>query len=391
MCNASASSVVKRVNGRTPMKTPPLLAPAMLFLQVVLPRTEAAQPRPTPGVPQSDLRLRLDAEAPHWLKEYDVPSVAIAYVENGKLAWTAVYGEQSPGVPATARTLYNIASLTKPISAELILRLASAGQLSLDEPVSAYWIDPDVKDNAWNQLLTPRLCLSHQTGFTNWRYQTNNVLHFQWEPGTRTGYSGEGYDYLGRFVEKKTGRGFEDLAKEYVFDPIGMSDTAYSARDWYAGRLAVPHGPKGESEPKTQSTWCAADLVRTTIGDYVKFLVSSMRNEGVTREIAAQRVTSTRNQITPAEQATLCARAGAEPTTCRLTSGMGLGWQVVKHNDETIVNHDGSDWGVHTLAFYIPQRTVGAVIFTNGEDGAKVIREVVGMLYPDPVFIATLD
>lgn len=62
--------------------------------------------------------------------QYDVPSVAIGYIENDKLAWTAVYGEQSPGVPATDNTLYNIASLTKPISAETILRLASKGALA---------------------------------------------------------------------------------------------------------------------------------------------------------------------------------------------------------------------------------------------------------------------
>ena len=137
------------------------------------------------------MRAALDRNVPDWLKQFDVPSVAVAYIRKGKIDWTAVYGEQSPGVPANARTLYNVASLTKPISAEVILRLASKRKISLDESVSAYWIDPDVKDNPWNALLTPRLCLSHQTGFTNWRYQTNNVLTFNGNlelgPATRAG------------------------------------------------------------------------------------------------------------------------------------------------------------------------------------------------------------
>src|SRR6266852_3929780 len=159
----------------------------------------SAQSSPTPKVSrESDLQAQVAQKAPLWLKQYDVPSVAVAYIEKGKVAWTAVYGEQSPGVPATGKTLYNVASLTKPISAEVILRLASKGKLSLDEPVSTFWIDPDVKDNPWNKLLTPRLCLSHQTGFANWRDQ-NGVLKFQWQPGTSTGYSGEGYDYVARF------------------------------------------------------------------------------------------------------------------------------------------------------------------------------------------------
>jgi len=202
----------------------------------------------------SAFEAELDRKAPQWLRQYDVPSVAVAYIEDGKVAWTKVYGQQSPGVPATSKTLYNVASLTKPISAEVILRLASAGKLSLDEQISNVWVDPDVKENPWNRLLTPRLCLSHQTGFPNWRDQAKGGLKFQWEPGTKTGYSGEGYDYVARFAEKKLGRSFETLAQEYVFDQIGMKDTAYSPRDWFAGRLAVARGPNGENQPATQST-----------------------------------------------------------------------------------------------------------------------------------------
>jgi len=342
------------------------------------------------SIPESEFRSRLDQNVPQWLKENDVPSVAVAYIENGKIGWTVVYGEQSRGVPATAKTLYNVASLTKPISAEVILRLVSKRKLSLDEPISAYWVDPDVKNNPWNRLLTPRLCLSHQTGFTNWRYETNNVLKFQWEPGTRTGYSGEGYDYVARFAEKKTGQSFEDLAQKYVFDPIGMKDTSYTARDWYTGRMADPRGPKGEVEPGSKSTWSAADLVRTTVGDYARFVVSVMHNEGLTRQIAAQRLNITRNQVTPEHKQKLCPLIKLGSTECDLAAGLGLGWQVINMGGEKIVDHAGSDWGVHTLVFFIPERQIGVVLFTNGENGMKVIREIVRILYPNQAFIATL-
>ena len=339
---------------------------------------------------QASMRAHLDQNAARWLKQYDVPSVAVAYIENGKLAWTAVYGEQSPGVPANDRTLYNLASLTKPVTAELVLRLASKGMLSLDEPISPYWIDPDVKDDPWNKLLTPRLCLSHETGFTNWRYQTNGVLTFQWKPGTQTGYSGEGYDYVGRFAEKKLGRPFEDLAKDYVFDPIGMKETSYTKRDWFVGRVAEPRGPKGETEPKTQTQWTGADLIRTTIGDYAKFLIAVMRKEGLTDKIASEQITSTRNLASREQVEQLCAAAKVDPTVCQGTAGMGLGWEVLTLNGETIIDHSGSDWGVHTLAFYAPQKQMGIVVFTNGDKGNEVIREVVRTLYPNRLFLATL-
>ena len=62
--------------------------------------------------------------------------------------------------------------------------------------MSPFWLDPDIKDDPWSKLLTPRLCLSHQTGFANWRRMTGGVLKIRWEPGTQTGYSGEGYNYV---------------------------------------------------------------------------------------------------------------------------------------------------------------------------------------------------
>jgi CubicO group peptidase (beta-lactamase class C family) len=339
-----------------------------------------SQPSTSPGV-----RARLDERVPIWIKAYGVTSVSIAYIEKGKLAWTAFYGQQTPDGPlANDKTLYSVASLTKPISAEIILRLASQGTLSLDEPISAYWTDPDVKDNPWSQLLTPRLCLSHQTGFTNWRYQTNNVLTLQWQPGTRTGYSGEGFDYVAHFAEKKTGRPFQELAQQLVFDPIRMKDTSYTPRDWWVGRQAKPV----ESEPRTK--WSAADLLRATVADYARFMISVMNNEGVTRDIAAERLTITRNLTTPEMASVLCESA-KDPTHCSVATGFGLGWHIVRISEETVVDHTGGDADVKTLAFYLPQRQTGAVIFTNGPDvGHQVIDKILGILYLNPVYGATL-
>lgn len=343
-----------------------------------------------PSAAAKALRAELDRQAPQWLQQSDVPSVAVAYIENGKLAWTAVYGEQSPGVPATEKTLYNLASLTKPISAELILRLASKGQLSLDEPMYPYWVDPDIKDHPWAKLLTARLALTHQTGFKNWRRQTKGVLTFQWEPGTRTGYSGEGYDYVGRFAEKKIGKPFEELAQSYVFDSIGMKETAYTRRDWFAGRLAEPHGPKGETAPKESNHWTGADLVRTTAADYAKFLISVMHREGLTREIADQQMVSTRNTVSDKELRDVCTKAGLAADACSGTAGLGLGWEIMDLNGTAVIDHGGSDWGVRTQVFFDPKKQVGAVILTNGDKGREVISKVVGLLYPNPLFIATL-
>jgi CubicO group peptidase (beta-lactamase class C family) len=177
----------------------------------------------------------LDAAMPGILKDAGVASVSLAEIVDGKVVLAKAYGEQSAGVPATEATLYNIASMTKPVTAEVVLRLVSAGKVGLDEPMYKYWVDPDLAKDERAKVLTPRMALSHQMGFANWRRMTGGVLAFQHEPGTY-GYSGEGYQYVARFVEKKTGRRFEDLAQEMVFGPAGMKETTYTGRPWFAGR-----------------------------------------------------------------------------------------------------------------------------------------------------------
>jgi hypothetical protein len=69
-----------------------------------------------------------------------------------------------------------------------------------------------------------------------------------------------------------------------------------------------------------------------------------------------------------------------------VASGMGLGWRITKIGDETIFDHSGSDPEVRTFAYFLPERQTGALIFTDGDNGAKVIKKIVRMLYPDPVY-----
>jgi CubicO group peptidase (beta-lactamase class C family) len=362
-----------------------------LILSAVLAFSISAQ-TPAPAE-KSQLQLTLDKKVPQWIKVFDDISVAIAYIENGKVSWIAIYGNRFPGgPPADDKTLYSVASLTKPITAEVILRMAAAGKLSLDEPIAPYWIDPDVKDNPWNSLLTPRLCLTHQTGFPNWRYQTKKKLLFQFEPGTKTGYSGEGYEYVARFAEKKTGQSLEELAKQYVFAPTGMRDTSYTPQPWWTDRQAKPM----EQEPRTQPN--AADLLRSTVGDYAKFVVAVMHNEGVSKEIASERNRTSRNLVTPEKESVICEEA-RNPDDCKVAVGPGLGWHIVTINGETIVDHSGNDGDVKTFAFFVPQQQTGAVIFTNGNDDdyaaierhQRVIRKILGVLYPDRVYVETVN
>jgi CubicO group peptidase (beta-lactamase class C family) len=342
-------------------------------------RPPAAAPAirgPGSAAAADSLLSALDAGAPGWLAAHRVPSLAVAYVRDGRVAWTRVYGEQSAGVPAGERTLYNVASLAKPVFAETVLRLAAAGRLSLDEPLAAHWTDPDVAADPRHRKLTPRLALSHRTGFPNWRYQDGGTLRFRGEPGAAYGYSGEGFEYASRFAGNKLGAPLDSLAKQYVFGPVGMTSTSFSQRDWFAGRIALPLGPEGRyGEPSLPRTANAADDLYTTVGDYAAFLVAVMNRDGLPAAYARQR-----DSIHVLDTGEGSACDPARVARCPGRIGYGLGWSVMEYADETVLWHTGSDWGEKAMVFYLPGRRDGAVLLTNGASGFQVILEAAVLL-----------
>lgn len=127
------------------------------------------------------------------------------------------YGGSGQG--SDGRHALYLASLTKPLTAEILLRLVSADKLSLDEPVDRYWSDPDLANDPRRRRLTVRIARSHRTGFPNRRDTTGLTLDH--DPGTTTGYSGEDYQYAARYPERRTGQPFEALAARWLFAPPG--------------------------------------------------------------------------------------------------------------------------------------------------------------------------
>lgn len=343
---------------------------------------------PVPAAPKAGSAVavtrQLDARVPALLATHEVAAVGVALIEDGRVTLAKVYGERAPGVPATDATLFNLASLTKPVAAETILRLASAGLLSLDEPMSSAWIDPDVAGDPRHKLLTPMIGLSHQTGLPNWRGRSpGGKMTFAFEPGTKFEYSGEGFDYVARFAERKLGQSFERLTQEYVFAPIGMTSTSYSARGWMQGRLAVPRdtdGKWGEPQVRDSSDWSAANNLITTVGDYAKFVVSVMNGEGMTTELAARRVRPVRG---PQPGPGPCSIA--PPAVCPSAVNFAIGWLRLDYQDGPTMMYTGLNQrpgGERTLAYFDPRTRRGAVVFTSGEQGQQLITDVLDLVDP---------
>jgi len=335
----------------------------------------------SPDGKTSSLRAALDARVPALLRAYRVASVGMALVAGRQVVLERSYGEQSAGVRATPGSLYNLASVTKPVTAEVLLRLVAAGRLSLDEPMSRYWVDPDVASDARHERLTLRIALSHQTGLQNWRGSSpGGKLAFAFSPGAAYGYSGEGYNYAARYAERKLGRTFEELANELVFAPLHMTSTSYSSRKWMQGRLAVPldvTGSWGEPQVEAAGEGNAANNLITTAGDYARFVASVMRGEGLTPQMAAERF---RPVDGPQPEWTCDA---APVTACPRDFKVVLGWRRLEFADGPIFMHTGSNdrpGGERTVAYFDPQRQYGVVILTSGAEGGRLYREVASII-----------
>ncbi|PWE16780.1 serine hydrolase [Marinicauda salina] len=329
------------------------------------------------GAPASsaDPRAELEAALPGWLAAYDVPGAAVAYIEDGDIVWTLTAGERSQGAPVGPDTVWNVASLTKPVTAEVVLRLAAGGDIDLDRAMADHYVDPDLAGDPHLEALTPRIALVHQTGFANWRSQTGGTLSFQSAPGTATGYSGEGYTYLGRFAEAAMHTPFPELADQTVLTPLGMDDSSYTPRAEDASRLAHPHDEAGDRlDPTPMPGWSGADNLTTTLEDYAGFVTAVMTGEGLSDELFEQRFAIAQNVIEDG-----CPLPDAH---CPTAVGFGLGWEIFEYPGHRVVQHGGADAGERALAWFDEASGTGAVILTNGANGGKVIARVTEVLYP---------
>lgn len=299
-------------------------------------------------------------EIEKWLKENNVPTLGIGVINNGKLQEVNVFGELKKGITAPYNTIWNVASLTKPVTAIVTLKLVSLGKWDLDKPLDKYWIDPDIAKDENHKLLTTRIILSHQTGFPNWRsFNESGKLDFKFKPGTQYQYSGEGFEYLRKALEKKFNKKLEQLADELVFKPLKMNDSQLVWNDKIdLSRFAIGYDNKGNAyEPTKNKTANAADDLMTTISDYGTFLCSVMNGDGLSKKVfddmTSHQVETKKNKY------------------------FGLGFEIYDlGNNEYALSHGGADKGVQTLVFMLPKTKQGLIIFTNVDDGYKVYEKL---------------
>ena len=299
-----------------------------------------------------------------WLTENNVPAVGIGLIEDGKIKYVKVFGELKKGVPAPNNTIFNVASMTKPVVAMLTLKLVESGQWDLDEPLFHYWIDPDVANDPLHKKLTTRHVLTHQTGLPNWRWMhPTNKLTFDFEPGKDFNYSGEGFVYLAKALERKFEKSLVQLSDSLLFKPLGMKDTRYYwDKNMDESRFAFWHDAEGNLHKPAKSnerSVNAGGSLLTTVEDYCKFGIDVMNGTGLSEDLFNDMISTQVKRKTHYDQ--------------------GLCWGIVRDlpEGEYALEHYGSDRGVRTQAVFLPKSRRGIVVLTNGDNGRNVYLNVI--------------
>jgi D-alanyl-D-alanine carboxypeptidase len=315
----------------------------------------------------------------------DEPGVVVALLQDGEVVHRASYGlsEIAWQRPADAATVFAIASLSKPFTALVVLKLVDDGTIDLDACVSDYL--PDYQGPGARVCV--RHLLTHTSGIPNFfllpgfqdgpvrlLHSTSQLidvfapLPLQFEPGSRYGYSNSGYRLLDVIVEAVTGKHFSDVLEEQVFAPASMTSSYVLNETDVIARRATGYAFDGTrwhlASPVSWSLPVGAGGIATTLDDLISFDRALWYGE-----LANERIHELME------------------TPVRLTSGraegMGMGWVCTTYRDERILSFAGGISGYASFYGHLPDRGTSLALLSN-RDGLEVYdlaREILDLTF----------
>ena len=339
-----------------------------------------------------DKQAQIENAIAKFMSANSVPGVSVAVVENGENEWSQGYGmsDLENFVPATSRTLYRLASISKPLTATAAMQLWERGKLDLDAPVQKYC--PAFPQKEWP--ITTRQLLGHLAGIRHYRsdsqddLEVGNTKHFNdgieaglkffandplvAKPGTKFSYSTQGFTVAGCAIEGASGEKYVDFVRKNIFTPAGMNSTV--ADDRFAvilSRTRFYH--KDESGRVLNADFLDSSYKipgggwLSSAEDMARFEVAVLSDKLIHR--------ATRDVMwTPLKTAD-----GSK-------NDYALGWGTGKDLGIVDVGHGGGQQGTSTFIMLVPERRVGVVVLTNmdGVDASSLATELMKIILGIP-------
>ena len=324
----------------------------------------------------------VDSLVPRLMKEHHVPGVSVVVVDKRRIAWSKSYGlkDTRTSEVVTGQTLFEACSMSKPVLAYLAMKLVENKKLDLDKPLWVYLNESFVSTADYGKRITARMVLSHTSGFPNWRKgeeETDGPLPIYFLPGTKFSYSGEGFYYLQRVIEKLTHEPLDVHAKIALFGPLGLKHTSFVWTKEVGPFLATGHDTLGNVLAKTQYIHPnAAYTLYISAEDYATIICSilgpkysdaySLSAGSVYKMMRHQVEVGVRTPITRPGRA------------MGLGTYWGLGWAIDSTISGNIIYHSGANAsGFRCYSQFNYDEGSGIVIMTNGLDGSELWRRVV--------------
>ena len=287
----------------------------------------------------------------------NVPGLSFCHAIDGQIVDELYLGkiEHKSGPAVDRETIFEAASLTKPVFAYLAVRLHLLGLLDLTAPLielagseTSLKVEPHVLQNVNGFMI-----LSHQSGLPRWRFRDPNKLGAE-HPIGKFQYSGLGYSLLQKLIEDRMGESLDSLSSTHVFSPLNMTRSSLTWKATFENKFARPHDQQGQSTPFTKwPTARAAYSLYSTATDFIKFINAFI--EPSTSEMSSL-------MLKPQVQ-----------IDDSLSWGLGWGLANTKTNNKMFW-HWGNNKGSKSFALGIPSEKRSAAAFTNGQSGLHLIK-----------------
>jgi CubicO group peptidase (beta-lactamase class C family) len=354
---------------------------------------------PLLGVPQSGQvpraaarvagKAALDALVTREMRERAIPGVAVAVVENGVITLQGAYGVSNleTDTPMTTDSVFELASVTKPITATALMMLVEQGKVGLDDPLTKYI---DNTPAAWGSI-TVRQLLTHTSGLDSLSVPRiggaapltiSTALAFQFiaeakprfPPGEAGWYSDAGYFLLGMVIEKASGQSYRQFLQQRIFDPAGMKESSVLDKARVLKRRVATYTRQNGVLVNWRRDW-DHELpsffgVFSTLKDMARWDAALRR--GVLLAPAALAGMWTPSKLTNGQFVRVLDRL------------QGLGWRLVDVNGRRAVEHSGAS-GTFMLRFLDEPLTI--LVFTNldntsGRHAMLLARSIAGLARP---------
>ena len=337
----------------------------------------------TPVVrPDARLAPRLDSAVRAALVARQIPGASVAVLRRDTLVHLAGYGATNLATPTPVepQTIFQIASLTKPFTAMAVLLLVDEGKLKLDDTASRYL----PKLPALYSSITIRQLLTHTSGIAPDMRRANVDEMEQAEfwrrlgerpasaaPGSTIQYANAGYTLLSFIIEAVTGMEFGAFLDDRIFEPLGMSSSAYRMPQRQDGRHALGYDlveGRNVEAPHVFSGWGNSGI-ETTAYDLARFAVAIERRELLSAASYAQ-------MFTPGRLGT---GAPAGFAFGDAQAHYGLGWFLTTYRGRTLQTHGGAIAGFSSILNRFPDDGYSILVLSNGKQGADRLGQADGI------------